>query len=101
MTLLFPFGLLLLLAIPVLIIIYIIINKYKEKTVSSSYIWELSRKFLKKKNTLNCISYLLNLLMPCLCIAFLSFALADPVFNFHNGAENEVFILDASASMST
>ncbi len=101
MTLLFPFGLLLLLAIPVLIIIYIIKNKYKEKTVSSSYIWELSRKFLKKKNPLNSISNLLNLIMQCLCIAFLSFALADPVFNFQNGAENEVFILDASASMST
>ena len=33
----FPFGLLLLLAIPVLIIIYIIKNKYKEKVISSSY----------------------------------------------------------------
>lgn len=101
MTLLFPFGLLLLLAIPVLIIIYIIKNKYKEKTVSSSYVWELSRKFLKKKNPLNTISNLLNLIMQCLCIAFLSFALADPVLNITGGAENEVYILDASASMST
>lgn len=96
----FPFGLLLLLAIPVLIIIYIIKNKYKEKVVSSSYIWDLSKKFLKKKNPLNSIANLLNLIIQCVCIAFLSFSLAEPVFNFQNGAENEVYILDASASMS-
>ena len=96
----FPFGLLLLLAIPVLIIIYIIKNKYKEKVVSSSYIWDLSTKFLKKKNPLNSIANLLNLIIQCVCIAFLSFSLAEPVFNFQNGAENEVYILDASASMS-
>ena len=97
----FPFGLLLLIAIPVLIIIYIIKNKYKEKVVSSSYIWDLSKKFLKKKNPFNTIANLLNLILQCLCIAFLSFSLADPVFNFKNSAENEVFILDASASMGT
>lgn len=96
----FPFGLLLLLAIPVLIIIYIIKNKYKEKVVSSSYIWDLSKKFLKKKNPLNSIANLLNLIIQCVCIAFLSFSLAEPVFSFQNGAENEVYILDASASMS-
>lgn len=96
----FPFGLLLLLAIPILIIIYIIKNKYKEKVVPSSYIWDLSKKFLKKKNPLNSIANLLNLIIQCVCIVFLSFSLAEPVFNFQNGAENEVYILDASASMS-
>ncbi len=97
----FPFGLLLLIAIPVLIIIYIIKNKYKEKVVSSSYIWDLSKKFLKKKNPFNTIANLLNLILQCLCITFLSFFFADPVFNSKNSAENEVFILDASASMGT
>ena len=101
MNLLFPWGLLLLLAIPVLIVIYIIKNKYKEKTVSSSYVWELSKKFLKKKNPLSTIANLLNLIVQCLCIAFLAFALSDPVLTFENGAENEVYILDASASMAT
>ena len=99
MNLRFPLGLLLLIAIPILIIIYIIKNKYKEKVVSSSYVWELSKKFIKKKHPLNTIANLLNLIMQCLCIAFLSFSLADPVFNFQNSAENEVYILDASASM--
>lgn len=95
----FPLGFLLLLAIPVLIIIYIIKNKYKEKVVSSSYIWDLSKKFLKKKNPLSSIANLLNLIIQCLCITFLSFSLAEPIFNFKNSAENEVYILDASASM--
>ena len=52
----YPWGLLLLLAIPVLIVIYILLNKYKEDTVSSSYVWELSKKFIKKKNPINTFS---------------------------------------------
>ena len=73
----FPLGLLLLLGIPALIIIYIIKNRYKEKVVSSDYVWELSKKFLKKRNPLNSISNLLNLIIQCLCICFLSFSLCS------------------------
>lgn len=59
----YPWGLLLLLAIPVLIVIYILLNKYKEDTVSSSYVWELSKKFIKKKNPINTFSKLLALIL--------------------------------------
>ena len=54
MTFLYPLGLLGLIGIPILIIIYIIKQKYTEQTVSSTYIWTLSEKFLKrrKKNLL-------------------------------------------------
>lgn len=100
MKLLYPWGLLLLIAIPVLIIIYIIKNKYREKTVSSSYVWELSRKFVKKKNILNTMANLLALILQCLAIAFLAISLSSPVFYFKNGADNEVYVLDASASMA-
>ena len=99
MSFAFPLGLLLLIAIPVLILIYIIKNKYRERTVSSTYVWELSKRFLKKRNPLSSIANLLNLIVQCLAIAFLSFSLSDPSFIFPGGAENEVFILDASASM--
>ena len=49
---------------------FVLSNRYKEKVTSSSYIWELSKKFLKKKNPLNTISNLLNLIVQCFCIAF-------------------------------
>lgn len=95
----YPWGLLLLLAIPVLIVIYILLNKYKEDTVSSSYVWELSKKFIKKKNPINTFSKLLALILQCCAIVFLAFSLAQPIFSFKNGADNIVFILDSSASM--
>lgn len=95
----YPWGLLLLLAIPVLIVIYILLNKYKEDTVSSSYVWELSKKFIKKKNPINTFSKLLALILQCCAIVFLAFSLAQPIFSFKNGADNIVFVLDSSASM--
>ena len=50
MTFLYPFALLGLIAIPILIIIYIIRNKYKEVTAPTTYIWEVAAKMLKRKN---------------------------------------------------
>ena len=45
----FPLGLLGLIGIPIIVIIYIIKSKYTEQTVASTYLWELSEKFLKKR----------------------------------------------------
>ena len=60
MKFLYPLGLLGLLCIPVLILIYILKNKYVEKIVSSTYIWNLSEKFLKKKKPLKKITDLIS-----------------------------------------
>ena len=43
-----PAGLWLLLLIPLLIIIYIIRSRYEETPLSSTYIWKLSERFMKK-----------------------------------------------------
>ena len=94
-----PWALLALLAIPILIIIYILKNKYKEETAPSTYIWELSRKFLKKRNPLRKVEHLLALIIQIMTIAGLSFALSHPVFTLKGKADNIVFVLDASASM--
>ncbi len=100
MTFLYPFALLGLIAIPILIIIYIIRNKYKEATAPTTYIWELASKFLKKKNPFSRFEHLLALIVQILAITILSLALAHPVFTLKEGADNIVFVLDASASMS-
>ena len=44
----YPLGFLILLFIPVLIILYILKNKFTEQTVSSTFLWKLSEKFLKR-----------------------------------------------------
>ena len=49
MNFLYPLGLLGLIGVPILIIIYIIKNKYMEQTIASTYIWTVSERFLKRK----------------------------------------------------
>lgn len=100
MNLLSPIGLLGLIGVPVLILIYIIKSKYQEKIIASTYIWELSEKFLTKKSPLSKLSGLLSLILQILTIIFLSFALAHPIISIPNAAKNYVLILDNSASMN-
>lgn len=99
MTFLYPLAFLVLLAIPVLIIIYILRNKYKEARVSSTYLWEVSQKFLKKRNPLNRFEHLLALIIQSLTIAALAVCLAHPQITLKGQADNIVFVLDGSASM--
>ena len=99
MNLLQPLGLLGLIGIPILILIYIIKSKYREYVVSSTYIWKLSEKFVKKKSPLSKISGLLSLILQILTVLFLSFALAHPIISISN-AKNYLFIVDNSASMN-
>jgi len=63
MSFLFPLGLLGLIGIPIVIIIYILQSKYNEQTVTSTYIWHLSEKFLKKKNPFSGLTGLISLLL--------------------------------------
>ena len=100
MKFLYPLGLLGLLCIPVLILIYILKNKYVEKIVSSTYIWNLSEKFLKKKKPLKKITDLISLILQVITVLVLSISIAHPVFTIPNSAENVCFVLDISGSMN-
>ncbi len=99
MKLLYPLGLLGLIAIPVLIIIYILKNKHTEQVVSSTYLWRLSERFLKKRNPISKLTGIISLILQILAVAFISFAVSQPVFTLPNAADDYVFILDASGSM--
>ena len=101
MTLTYPLGLLALIGIPIVIIIYILRSKYNEQTVSSTYIWQLSDKFLKRRNPLSGLTGLISLILQILTIATVAFALARPIFTVPNSANDYRFVLDASASMQT
>jgi len=100
MTFTYPLGLIGLVGIPVLIIIYILRSKYNEQTVPSTYLWTLSDKFLKRKNPLSGLTGLISLILQILTVAFVSLAIAHPVFTLPAAANDYVFVLDNSGSMN-
>lgn len=71
MRFLYPLGLLGLIAVPILIIIYIIKNKYLEQVVSSTYLWTLSEKFLKRRNPIRMITGIISLILQILAVIFI------------------------------
>jgi hypothetical protein len=96
----FPLGLLGLIGIPIIVIIYIIKSKYTEQTVASTYLWELSEKFLKKRKPISKLTGIITLLLQCFAILFVSVAIAQPVFTVPASANDVYIILDGSASMN-
>ena len=100
MSFIYPLGLIGLIGVPILIIIYIIKNKYTEQIVTSTYLWTLSEKFLKKKKQINLLSGIISLILQLLAVILISLALANPVFKIPNAAKEYCFILDASGSMN-
>ena len=100
MSFLYPYAFLILLAIPVLIIIYLLKNKYKESTTPSTYLWELSKKFLKKRSPLHTFEHLIALILQIATISALAICLAHPIITTPNKTDNVLFILDGSASMN-
>lgn len=100
MRFIYPLGLLGLLGIPVLIIIYIIKNKYTEQIVPSTYLWNLSEKFLKKKKTISLISGIISLILQILAVIVVSVLIAKPVITLPNAAKDYCFIIDGTGSMN-
>lgn len=100
MTFLYPLGLLGLIGVPILIIIYIIKNKYMEQTVPSTYIWTLSEKFLKRKRPISKLAGIISLILQILAVIFISFSVAHPVVVLKGQAKEYCFILDSSGSMN-
>ena len=100
MKFLYPLGLIGLVGVPILIIIYLIKNKYTEQTVPSTWLWELSEKFLKRKKKVNPIAGLISLILQIIAVTAISFAIAQPIVVLPNQAKEMCFIVDASASMN-
>lgn len=100
MSFLYPLGLLGLIGLPILIIIYIIKSKYTEQTVSSTYLWTLSERFLKRRNPLSRLSGIISLILQILAVILISLAIAHPIIAVPDSANEYCFILDASGSMN-
>lgn len=100
MSFLYPLGFLALLAVPILIFIYIIKNRYTEQTVASTYLWTLSERFLKRRIPINRITGILNLILQILAVILIALILAHPILSIPNSAKAYCFILDGSGSMN-
>ena len=101
MTFLYPLGLLGLIGIPVIIIIYILKNKFIEQIIPTTYIWTLSEKFLKRRNPFAKLAGIISLILQLLLVAVISFAIALPVFVLPGEARHYAFVIDGSGSMIT
>ena len=99
MSFLYPLGLLGLIGVPIVILIYILKNKYNEQTVPSTYLWTLSERFFKKRNPLSGLAGIISLILQILTIIFVSLAIARPVFVVRESALEYCFVLDCSGSM--
>ena len=95
-----PLGLLGLIAVPIIILVYILKSKYTEQTITSTYLWTLSDRFLKRKNPMSSLSGILSLILQITVIAVVSLAIARPIFTVNNAALEYCFVLDGSASMN-
>ena len=100
MTFLYPLGLLGLIGIPIIIVIYLLKNKYNEQTVTSTYLWTLSERFYKKRNPLSRFIGLLGLILQILTVAIISLAIARPIITIPESAGEYCFVIDCSGSMN-
>ena len=95
-----PAGLWLLCGIPVLILIWLIRPRHEDRRVSSSYIWRLSDRFMKKRLPFTLLARWLVFLLQLLLVTGGAFLAARPVLAREERADY-LAILDASASMRT
>ena len=100
MSFVYPAGLWGLIGIPVLVLIYIILNKYTEQTVTSTYLWTLSERFLKRRNPISMIANIVSLILQIVVIVLISLAIARPIIVIPNSANAYCFVLDGSGSMN-
>ncbi len=100
MSFIYPLGLLGLIGVPLVILIYILKNKYNEQTVPSTYLWLLSERFFKRRNPLSGLTGIISLILQILMVVLASLAIARPIFVIPESAGEYCFVLDCSGSMN-
>ena len=101
MTWLLPIGLLGLLGVVALIVIYIIKPNYQQKRVSSTYVWQLSLKYRKRKLPVNRLRNIIQFICQVLILTISGLLIAQPVLAALESSDpnEKVIVIDASASM--
>ncbi len=103
MKLLLPLGLLGLLGVLALIIIYIVRPNYETKHVNSTYVWQLSLNYRKKRLPASKLRNILLFVCQLLILTAMAMILAKPAVVYETvGDENELIaVIDSSMSMFT
>lgn len=98
-----PLGFLGFIGIAILILIYILKPNYQQKFISSTYVWELSLKYKKKRLPINKFRNILLFLCQILAITACTFILAQPFLEEAKPPVivEKVAIIDAAANMRT
>lgn len=101
MSLLNPLGLIALLSIVALIIIYIIKPNYQQKYISSTFVWKLSLKYMKKRLPVSKLRNILLIICQILILSLLAVVFTQPVEVIKAKTEEReiIAIIDSSASM--
>ncbi|MEE8441100.1 MAG: VWA domain-containing protein [Spirochaetia bacterium] len=101
MTLLNPYGLLLLLSIPVIVLLHLFRQERRRQEVSSLFLWrEISDQHSRRIRPR--LLRNVNLLLQVLAALFAALALAQPILtgSAGTGAPKMIVLVDASASMA-
>ncbi len=98
-----PLGFLGFIGIAILILIYILKPNYQQKFISSTYVWELSLKYKRKKLPINKFRNILLFLCQILAITTCTLILAQPFLEEAKPPVivEKVAIIDAAANMRT
>lgn len=95
-----PAGLWLLLGVPVLIFIYLIRPHHEERAVSSTFMWKLSQRFMKRQLPMQRLQRFLLFILQLLLLILAALMIARPALITGKSTEY-IAIIDASASMQT
>lgn len=101
MAFLIPLGFLGLISIAALILIWVIKPNYQVKHIASTYVWQLSLRYRRKKLPSSPIRNVLLFLCQLLILTAMAFILAGPIWRSDSFTDtNEIVaVIDSSASM--
>ena len=95
-----PSALWLLLGVPVLIVIYLIRVRHEDKPVSSTFIWKLSNRFMKRRLPVQRIKKALAFLLQLLIVIGTALLAARPAV-ISGPVCDYIAVIDGSGSMQT
>lgn len=102
MKLLYPGALFFLFFIPIIIAMYILKQRFEEREVSSTYLWEQVIKDMDVNTPWQKLKSSLPLILQVLAAALLSLALTEPFWMGGKGSvQNVILIIDNTGSMNT
>ena len=94
-----PLGFLALAGIPIIILMYLLKQKYKEQEVSSLFLWKKAESFSMAQQPFQKLKKNLLMLLQIATVFLLAFGLANPYIMGGSESSHTVFGIDCSLSM--